>query len=173
MDEPENTATVTAMVLVPITYERLLQELGQLSLAFNTLETIVSHRTWELINPEQRVGRIVTARMTFAQVVDLLRDLYLSRYAEPEKQEQMRALHSALREGNDRRNNLLHTSWALVKADPAMVSRFKLRFSGAGGLTQMELKNAIGEVREATNQLYALTNRVFGLSSAIVAIGGP
>ncbi len=173
ISEADISATAVVMVLVPITYDQLLKELGQLSLTFNVLETIVSHRTWELISPDQRIGRTVTAKMTFASLVDLLRDLYMSRYTEPEKQAQMKDLHAALRAGNDRRNILLHTSWGLMKADPIMVSRFKLRFTGAGGLTQMELRSAIGEVREATNELLALTNRAFGLSSAIVAIGGP
>ena len=138
---------------------------------FNMMESVVCHRTWELIGPEQRIGRAVTAKMTFAQVADLLRDLYVLRYADSEKQNRMKALHAAMRAANDRRNTLLHTSWGLIKADPPMVGRSKIRFTGQGGLTQMELKDAIFEVMGAINDIAAVTNGAFELLPSYVVIG--
>lgn len=171
MSEPGPTATPSTVKLVPITYSRLLEELGRLSIMFNMMESVVCHRTWLLIGPEQRIGRAVTAKMAFAQVADLLRDLYILRHPEPENQERMKALHAAMRATNDRRNNLLHTSWGTIKADPPMVGRTKTRFTGQGSLTRVELKEAIGDVMAAINEIALVTNQVFGLLPDIVVIG--
>lgn len=171
MSETGPTATPTPVVLLPITYTQLLQELGRLSITFNTMESVVCHRAWQLIGPEQRIGRAVTARMTFAQVADLLRDLHAARHSEPDKREQMKTLHVALRAANDRRNDLLHTSWATMKANPPMVGRSKIRFSGEGSLTRMELKEAIGEVRAAINDMLRVMDLVFALLPGDVVIG--
>lgn len=171
MSETGLTAIPSGVERQPITYARLMEELGRLSVAFNLLETVVCYRTWELIGTEQRIGRTVTAKMSFAQVADLLRDLYVVRYPELDKQKQMKALHTAMRAASERRNNLLHTSWALITSDPTMVARSKIRFSGKGGLTRVELKSAIGEVRTAMNEVVQVINHVFALLPGVVAIG--
>jgi hypothetical protein len=52
-----------------------------------------------------------------------------------------------------------------------MVARSKIRFSGKGPLTRIELKAAIGEVREAIDDMANVMNCAFALLPSIVAIG--
>ena len=99
--------------MVPAIADELLAPLGRMTANFAMLEFQVSASIWLLIGGEQRMGQIVTADLSFKQLVNILHALVLYRTGdEPEFVSIAGELRTRLFEAEQQRNILTHSSWA-------------------------------------------------------------
>ena len=104
------------MISTPAIADELLAPLGKMTAYFAMLESQVSSAIGLLIHgnsiAEQRIGQIVTADLSFKQLVNLFHALALHRFsAEPKVVEAAGKLRTRLVEAGEQRNILTHSIW--------------------------------------------------------------
>ena len=104
------------MVTTPAIADELLAPLGQVTAYFAMLDSQVSSVIGLLIHgnslAEQRIGQIVTADLSFKQLVNLFHALALHRSgAEPKVADAVGKLRTRLFEAEQQRNILTHSIW--------------------------------------------------------------
>ena len=101
---------------------------------FSDVETWTSAFIWHLIGPEQHIGQMVTAGMSFPRQLDLLTSLFRHRFPDPLLLQSLDALTKRISELEQKRNTVLHSSWVLQSSDPNEATRFKITANRKKGL---------------------------------------
>src|SRR5712675_2157247 len=91
-------------------HDDLIYGLGELAVWFNLLESHVLDETWKVVTKGRGMGHLVTDRMSYARVVELLADAYL--LLVPNRKDEVERLRGELRAVSKKRNTFLHGIWA-------------------------------------------------------------
>jgi wobble nucleotide-excising tRNase len=110
--------------------------IGRISVMFSDVESWTSSFIWQLICPDQFVGQMVTAGMSFPRQLDLLISLFLHRFADPSQRESLKELTKRISELEQKRNMVMHSTWILQSSDPNEATRFKITATRKRGLHQ-------------------------------------
>ena len=108
--------------------------IGKISVAFAEIESWVGFFVWALIGPEQHIGQMVTAEMSFSRQLDLLSSLFQYRCDDPEKLDDLKALILRLTELEQQRNTVLHSLWIRQSSNPSEAARLKITAKRKKGL---------------------------------------
>jgi hypothetical protein len=108
--------------------------IGRISVMFSDVETWTSAFIWQLIGPDQHVGQMVTAGMSFPRQLDLLTSLFRHRFPDPSLLQSLELLTKRISELEQQRNAVLHSSWVLQSSDPNEATRFKITANRKKGL---------------------------------------
>lgn len=96
--------------------EELLAPLGKVIANFGVLEESLSSIIWLLLFgnsvEEQRTGQIVTAELYFKDKIKLFSSLYQHRFPDEGPFDELNEMRIKLRNANEQRNSLLHSTWA-------------------------------------------------------------
>jgi hypothetical protein len=120
-------------IQTPVSNEHL-RAIGQITVNFANLEGAISFFVWELISNDQRFGQIITAELSFRNLVGLLSSIYKYRannQGQIIKLEELlnRALHV-----EEQRNLIIHSQWA-AGSKPETITRLKTTAKKSKGLT--------------------------------------
>jgi len=105
-----------AKVTTPPTADHLTA-MGRITANFAELETMVSFFVWSLIGPDQRLGQIITAGLSFRKLLDLLSNLYRHRHNDSPLIEELNGLIAEAAQAEDKRNLITHSYWAAGDTD--------------------------------------------------------
>lgn len=105
---------------------------------FADVEVWVRSFVWQLISPDQLVGQIVTAGMSFSRQLDLLAALFRHRFPDPALREALNKIIARISALEQSRNAILHSAWLTTSVDPnsKTVLRFKITADRKKGLVQ-------------------------------------
>ena len=101
---------------------------------FSDLEIWTSAFIWQLIGPEQKVGQMVTAGMSFRRQLDLLTSLFRHRCPDPSLVNRLEELVARIAALEQKRNTALHSSWISQSIEPNEATRFKITTHRRTGL---------------------------------------
>lgn len=102
----------------------LLKPIGLVTVNFAMLEGSLSFFIWELIGREQQVGQIVTAQLSFRQLIDLFCSLYRFRVSDPKLLAEFERIRKSLHEAEEGRNKVTHSQWG-AGDEPGSSTRIK------------------------------------------------
>lgn len=90
----------------------LLEAIGRITINVALLEEAISLCIWALIGGEQQMGQIVTAQLSFRQLVDLSCSLYRFQVSDPAVLAELEGIRKSLHEAEGRRHRIIHSGWA-------------------------------------------------------------
>jgi len=92
--------------------DQFLLALGRVTANFAVLEDSVSFFLWSLIGRDQRLGQIITAELSFKATRALLSAIFQHRIVDQVLRDELESLLNRISENEERRNVLVHSSWA-------------------------------------------------------------
>lgn len=108
--------------------------IGRISVAFSDVETWTNAFLWQLIGPDQLVGQMVTARMSFGRSLELFAALFRHRFKSPIDRARCEEHLGKLSALESRRNEILHATWMTQSLDQSDALRFKITTTRKKGL---------------------------------------
>lgn len=102
-----------------VRYERAL---GQMSIRFSLLHSLLEELGWKVWGLNKRVGPILTKDLPTKQLVKKIRDstkLFLDR----DLSKKLSTILNKVEDVADRRNEYLHSIWVISKGQPIFISR--------------------------------------------------
>jgi len=138
-----------------------MQAIGLIAARFSLLELTVSALIWTLIGTHQRIGRLVTGRLSFSQLLTLLQLLNNETVEDEDHQRRIKEAISRARKANDRRNEIVHSVWAFAE-DPSAITRMKLAVTEtkfdfqAEGLTVKQLRAFATRIQKLSDDFIQL-----------------
>jgi len=140
----------------------LLEPIGLVTVNFAMLEESLSLCIWKLIGAEGRVGQIVTAQLSFRQLVDLFCSLYRFRVRDAKLLAEFERIRKSLHKAEERRNKIIHSQWSA--ADELGASRrFKAVARAKRGLQYQVEKTTATDVHSLADFLARLTYEIMEL----------
>ena len=107
------------------------EALGQISVNFSDLEAGLAGIAWDLIG-DKKVGQIVTAQLSFHQLLDKVSSLFRHRYEDKSLIDELEGLLVQAKLICDERNKYVHSVWFNA---PDTLHRVRLRAKRKEGLT--------------------------------------
>jgi hypothetical protein len=130
--------------------------IGRISVMFSDVETWTSCFIWHLIGPEQLVGQMVTAGMSFNRQVDLLTSLFRFRFPEESLRAELETHTKRLSELEQHRNSIMHSTWLRESLDPNQATRFKITTNRKKGLAQRKEVYTTTELDDLADDLHVV-----------------
>src|SRR4051794_23052635 len=91
--------------------ERLLARIGDITVSFALLESVLQSLIWTLLGGGQRTGQAVTAEISFRGLRALAVSLCLERYDDGEELATLRSLCGRAANAEEERNQITHSVW--------------------------------------------------------------
>jgi hypothetical protein len=88
------------------------------------LEVAISIFVWQLISNDQRLGQIITAELSFRNLVGILSSIFKYRNNNQELIEELNKLLDQAIQAEEQRNLIIHSNWA-VGSSQDTISRYK------------------------------------------------
>ena len=159
-------------ISAPAIAEELLAPLGGMTAYFAWLELQVSFSIWLLIGGNtleaQSIGRIVTADLSFRQLVNIFHALVLSQTGdEAEVANTVGELRARLFEAEQQRNTLTHSFWGAVP-DRGESMRFKETIRSKGGWKFTSEQHSAADISKVALTFGALAYDVSHLALALI-----
>jgi hypothetical protein len=147
--------------------EKYLQAIGKITVNFSILELKLAFCIWELIGSSQRIGQLVTAKLTFPQLIALLKSIYRERVKERSRQEKLLKLLDKAETAGRKRNAVVHAAWAVDVQNPQATMRFKIQNTRKGlqykfeGISLDELNRTADFIEETAREISVLLSPLF------------
>jgi hypothetical protein len=97
------------------------------------LESAISSFVWGMINTDQMLGQMITAELSFRNLVGLLSSIYKHRINDEERITELERLLNRALYAEEQRNIIAHSSWG-VGDKAETITRFKTTAKKARGL---------------------------------------
>jgi hypothetical protein len=142
--------------------EAILLALGRVTVEFQRMEQILVFLIQVLIDPDPRIGRIVTTQLSFQRICDMCLALFLYRTKAEELHHELANLVNRAKEAEQQRNSYVHSWWSIqaTNDDTRPVGRFKSRLKKGEWTLDSEIIDAF--------KLDELANRMSSISSDLV-----
>jgi len=111
------------MLKLPVP-EKHLKSIGDITVSFAYLESVIQMFIGSLLNEHQRIGQVITAELSFRNLRTLAISLYVERHGKDEDFDKLRAFMIRAAKVEDRRNQIIHSVWAAGK-DKDSITRIK------------------------------------------------
>jgi hypothetical protein len=146
----------------------LLHALGSMTVAYSSLDTQIKLLTWKLLNPEtQGVGKIVTAALSTANLLNLLSSLFRYRTLDGSLVARMEALVGQIDSLARQRNDMIHAVW-ISRPDADSAIRGKISAQRSKGLTEVATPVVADDVYALAARLAEARRELVELEYAIV-----
>jgi len=138
-----------------------MQAIGLVAARFSLLELTVSALIWNLIETPQRVGRLVTGRLSFSQLLTLLQVLNNETVEDEDYRGRIEKVIRRAREVNDRRNEIIHSLW-VFSDETVSITRLKLAVTAkkfdfqTEDLTAKQLRTFATRIKKLSNDFIQL-----------------
>ena len=112
-----------------------LQQIGTFVVGFQELEATVAASIAAMIGRDKRMGRVITAELSFRAKLNVFSALFLHRLKATELPEDVREVLAKVDQAGQRRNAVVHSIWHFPTARvPDLVRREKVRAHRKKGL---------------------------------------
>ena len=146
--------------------------IGRISVAHAELEHWSSAFVWALIGPEQEVGQMVTAEMSFSRQLDLLGALFQFRCVDQKRRTELDALLARLAGLEQQRNTTLHSLWLRTWKEPARATRLKITAKRKKGLAHSKTFHTAGELNALAEEMTAGVRALSGFMITFLSDAG-
>lgn len=136
--------------------ESTLIQIGDISVSFSLLESIIQLLAGSLISHELRIGQIVSAELSFRNLRALTISLYLERFGEDNEVTKIKDLMKRAGRIEDKRNQIIHSLW-IVGIDEDHVTRIKGTAKEKHGFKIQEQDMNSSELREIADEIKQLS----------------
>ena len=140
-----------------------LQAIGTITVNWSLIEATVSVGIWQMLGVRRPVGLSITADLGATARIDMFRSVG-SIVFEGNKSvaEEIDSVHTALKEMNTMRNNLVHLHWSVGANDPQALRTKKISTRG-GILKEATVRMTNEELLQTVSASGALLDRVDSL----------
>jgi hypothetical protein len=104
--------------------EKHLKSIGDITVSFALLESVIQTFIGSLLNERQRIGQVITAELPFRNLRALAISLYIERHGKDEDFDKLRAFMIRAGKVEDKRNQITHSVWGAGK-DKDSITRIK------------------------------------------------
>lgn len=138
--------------------DEYLRAIGRITVNFSYLEHVVAFGIISLVSPDQGIGQIITASMSFQQKTATLDALYRYKLTsasvkEPSRAEAMKTLMDRANHGSDERNTFMHSAWTTQEDAPEIVGRLKITAKIGKGLTHHAPQVSVEQLNGLADEL--------------------
>jgi hypothetical protein len=157
-----------SLVMSTSNSDALLRELGRVTVAFGRVESYLSFAVGGLIGPDQAIGQMVTAEMSFKNKLALFSSLVMHKLPFTTKnttgcKEHLKELLTVLSTAEEERNQVAHSIWLMAaeaeSPDPAI--RLKITAKQSKGLRHASHPTTADDLK-------AIADKLNGAAEAIV-----
>jgi hypothetical protein len=145
-------------LIAPVPEEHL-KAIGQITVNFALLENTISSFVGMLISSDQRVGQIITAELSFRNLVGLLSSLYKHFVNESEKIEELDALLTTALTIEEKRNIVTHSLWGAGYTHET-ITRIKMTAKKAKGLRHQYEQMSAEDLSKIAERIAELSHDV-------------
>jgi len=157
-DQPQTEPSGAASVIAP---------LGRVVVSFNYLEMILSMSIWTLLGCDQFTGQCVTAQLPFKGLINAFCSLWYRRTSDPGIVASVQSLRVRLEAAEQRRNELLHSLWAVGTAQGTS-TRFKYSAKAKRGWAVQSADLSAADVDAVADEMTVLSKEVMKLLTAFL-----
>jgi len=111
-----------------------LRAIGQITVNFALLDETISFFIWQIISTDQRLGQIITAELSFRNLVGLLSSIYKHRINDEGRIAELELILNQGLYAEEQRNKVTHSVWAAGDR-PETITRFKSTAKKSKGLS--------------------------------------
>ncbi len=133
--------------------DQLFLAIGRISQYFNVLETYASVLVWTLIGAGQQVGEIITSELSFRNLLALLSSLYRLRKTDKKDINKLTELLKKAEGFERKRNQIIHSIWAVNMTDPQSLIRYKVTAKRKNGLKHTLEKKTVDELNRIADEM--------------------
>ena len=140
-----------------------LEKIGDITVSFALLETIIQFFVWSLIEQPQRIGQIITAELSLKNSRATLISLYKEKHGEDSGFKIIRELMKRAGKIEEKRNQIIHSVWAVGK-DANSIKRIKTTAKEKCGLrfkyediTADDLAEIADDIKKLTSEIQDFT----------------
>jgi hypothetical protein len=153
--------------------EEHLRHIGDMTVSFSLLESVVQQLTGYLVSEQQRIGQIVTAELSFRSLRALAVSLYLERYGEDARYSTLSELMKRAATLEDRRNQIIHSVWAIKGRDrePNTVTRMKRTAKIQRGLRFQSEDFRPDDIADVASDMKKLAQDILDFSTRLLLEG--
>ncbi len=149
-----------------------LKHIGDMTVSFAMLESVIRFFTWMLFNDNQRVGQIVTAELSFSRLRALLISLYLERFGDDDDFITLRSLLQRAAVAEEKRNQITHSMWG-AGGDADTITRIKTTAKEKDGIKFHHEKFSSGDLSNFVAEIKALALEIQDFSISLTEQGKP
>jgi len=136
-----------------------LKRIGDITVSFAMLESVLQSLAHSLLGAEQRLGQIVTAELSFKALRALTISLYMQRNGEDAHLQSFRELIKRATDVEVKRNQIVHSLWG-AGSDATSITRIKTTAKERQGIrfhfenvTAEQLATFTGEIKALAQDL--------------------
>jgi len=149
-----------------------LKHIGDMTVSFAMLESIIQLHTGMLFADKQRIGQIVTAELSFNKLRALLISLYLERFGEDDDFKTLRTLLQRAATAEERRNQITHSIWGAGDGAET-ITRIKTTAKEKHGMRFHEESVSSGDLSSFVIEIKGLASEIQDFFHALAKQGKP
>ena len=145
--------------------EKLLARIGDVTVSFALLESVIQTFVGSLIAEHQRVGQIITVEVSFRNLRALAMSLYKERHGEDADYEALKTLMRRASQLEDKRNQITHSVWGAgrtidtitrVKATAKEKKGLHFEFESLGENELVQIASDLKQLAQDVQQFWIL-----------------
>ncbi|MDQ1636829.1 MAG: hypothetical protein QOF62_168 [Pyrinomonadaceae bacterium] len=129
-----------------------LQAIGLITVNFAMLEMTIAGGLWLLLGSEQKKGQIITAELSFKNLVALFSSLYRDSTDDSNKLEELESLIKRIMRAEEKRNIISHSLWAIGDSH-ATITRIKTTAKISKGLKHTFEQFTVADLEEIADEM--------------------
>ena len=146
--------------------ENLHRELGRVTAEFAALEDELHYVIWTLLSWDQTLGQLVTAELSFKQLVALASSLFGYRSRNREDVNALESVLTRVAAVEARRNTLVHSRW-LDANGPTAAIRWKRTARRKQGLRHQFEETPIADIQALADDIAAVKNDLYAFVTRV------
>ena len=139
--------------------ESILIQIGDITVSFSLLESIIQLIVGSLISNNQKIGQIVTSKLSFRFLLPIVISLYLEKFGEDDRFTVFKDLIGRAGRINEQRNQIIHSLW-MVGDDSDYVSRIKGIAKVKSGLIFQNQEMSAGDIKTLVDEMKELSQEL-------------
>lgn len=147
-----------AKLQAPVPAEHL-QAIGQITVNFALLESEISFFVWTWVSKDQRLGQIITAELSFRNLVSLLSSIFRHTVSEADKITELEELLGKALMVEEKRNVITHSVWAAGNT-PETITRIKTTAKKSKGLRHQFEQMSVDDLNKIAEQIAELAQEI-------------
>jgi hypothetical protein len=136
-----------------------LKHIGDITVSFALLESIIQLMIGSLIFEHQRIGQIITAELSFKNLRSLLISLYVERHGKDDDFKVLREFMKRAAAIEDKRNQITHSIWSagqnsnsITRIKTTAKEKHGIRFNFEN-VTEQDLKNVALDIKNLGEEI--------------------
>jgi len=144
-----------------------LKHIGDMTVSFALLESVIQFFIWILFDDDQRIGQIVTAELSFSRLRALLISLYLERFGDDGDCKTLRSLMQRASVVEQKRNKITHSVWG-AGGDTDTIMRIKTTAKEKHGIKFHHEKFSANDLSDFVVEIKELASEIQDFSISLI-----